>query len=56
MNELRLDEPLTRPPLVLLQQHTTELGQRVRSGIVERPKDALAIVDRQRDQPSRIAL
>jgi hypothetical protein len=44
VSERGLDEPLTRPPLVLLQQHTTELDQRVRASIVERQQDALAIV------------
>ena len=32
-------------PLVLLQQHSAKLSQRVRPGIVERPEDALAVFD-----------
>jgi hypothetical protein len=49
VSERRLDEPSRARTLVLLPQHTTELDQRVRASIVERPEDALAIVDRQRD-------
>jgi hypothetical protein len=44
----RLHEPLAHPPLVLLQQHSARLGQRLRADIVERPEDALAIFDGER--------
>ena len=43
------DETLALAPLVLLEQNATELGQGVRAHIVERPEDALPVVDRQRD-------
>ena len=42
-------EPLPRTPLVLLQEHGTKLGQRVRPRTVERPQDTLAIFDGERD-------
>jgi hypothetical protein len=38
-----------RPPLVLLHQHPSQLRQRIRADIVERPQDALAILDRERN-------
>jgi hypothetical protein len=44
-----LHESLTVPPFVLLEQDATELGQRVRPRVIERPEDALAVLDRQRD-------
>jgi hypothetical protein len=43
------DESFLTCPLVLLEQDATQLGQRVRAGVVERPEDALAIGDRERD-------
>jgi hypothetical protein len=42
------DKPLAHPPLVLLQEHGAELRECVRSRIVERPEDALAVVDGER--------
>jgi hypothetical protein len=42
-----LDEPVAHAPLVLLQEHRAQLGQRVRAGIVERPEQALTVVNRQ---------
>ncbi len=44
-----LYEPRAVAPLVLLKQDATELCQRVRSRIIERPEDALAIGDCERD-------
>ena len=41
------DETLALAPLVLLEQNATELGQGVRAHIVERPEDALPVLDRQ---------
>ena len=45
-------------PLVLLEQDAAELGQCVRPGIVERPEDALPVIDGERDdfglQPERL--
>ena len=40
-----LDQPFPRPPLVLLEQHTAKLCQRVRSDIVECPEYALTVFD-----------
>ena len=40
-----LDQPFPRPPLVLLEQHTAKLCQRVRSDIIKCPDDALTIFD-----------
>lgn len=45
----RLDQPLAHAPLVLHEQHAAELGKPVRLRVVERPEDALPVVDRQRD-------
>ena len=36
---------LPRPPLVLLEQHTAKLCQRIRSDIIECPENAFAIFD-----------
>jgi hypothetical protein len=33
-----LDEPVAHASLVLLQEHVTQLGRRVRPGVVERPE------------------
>jgi hypothetical protein len=44
-----LHETVADTTLVLQQEHGAELGQRVGSGIVERPQDALSILDRQGD-------
>ena len=38
-------EPLSSPPLVLLEQHTAKLCQRVRADIIECPEDALTVFD-----------
>jgi hypothetical protein len=43
-----LNEPLAHAPLALSEQHGPELDQRVRAYVIERPEDALAILDRQR--------
>ena len=43
-----LDQPFLRPPLVLLEKHASQLGQRVGAHIVERPQDAFAIFDCER--------
>jgi hypothetical protein len=52
-----LDEVFALSPLVLLEQGAAELGQCVRPGIVERPEDALPVIDGERDdfglQPER---
>ena len=48
-----LHKTLALPPLVLVQEHGSQLGKRIATGILERPEDALAIVDGQRDN-SRI--
>ena len=45
----RLHEPVAVPPFVLLKQNSAKLGQRVRPRIIERPENALAVLDRQRD-------
>jgi hypothetical protein len=37
------DEPLAYAPLVLLQQHGAEVGQRIRAGIIERPDDTARV-------------
>lgn len=42
-------EPFPRPPLVLSEEYVTKLCQRIRADIVERPVDALAIFDGERD-------
>ena len=39
-----LDQPFPRQPLMLLEQHTAKLCQRVRSGIIECPEDALTVL------------
>ena len=45
-------------PLVLLEQDAAKIGQCVRPGIVERPEDALPVIDGERDdfglQPERL--
>jgi hypothetical protein len=43
-----LHEPVAHASFVLLQEHGAELGQRVCSRIVERPEDALPVLDRER--------
>ena len=40
-----LNESLLHAPLVLLQEHSAQLCQRVRADIVERPEDALTVFD-----------
>ena len=47
-----LHEPLTYAPLVLSQQYGAKLGEGVRPRIVERPEDALAVLNRQRHDDS----
>ena len=49
----RLDETVVAAPDVLLEQYATEFGQRTRLGIVERPKDALAVFDAKGDTSKR---
>jgi hypothetical protein len=44
----RLHEPVAHPPLMLQQEHAAELSQCIGPGVVERPEQALAILDRQR--------
>ena len=44
-----LDEPLPGAPLVLLEQNAPRRGQSLGADIVERPEDALAIFDGERD-------
>ena len=46
------ESPLAHVPLLLLQQNASEFRQRFRADIVERPEDALAIFDGERDDLS----
>jgi hypothetical protein len=44
-----LDEPVARAPFVLGEQHPAKLCEGLCPGIVERPQDALAVLDSERD-------
>ena len=44
----KLDEPLAHAPLVLAQEHGSELGETI-GRIVEAAEDLLALSDRQRE-------
>jgi len=45
----RLHESVADAPLMLAKEHAAKLGQRVRAGMVERPEQALSVLDRARD-------
>ena len=47
-----LDKPIAGAPLVLLEQHSAKLCECVRPRIIERPQDALAVLDSERDDAS----